>query len=149
MTNETKVFRGTPKTLEASGASIANNAIAEANDATYNISSDGGGYPDAEFVLTCAFGTAPTEGTAIALYCAPQDIDSTNDAEAPEATRPTIPIGLFVVNNVTTTQYIPLQGIFARDLPLEGKYWLHNNGTGQTLSSGWKLVVTPRTRGPA
>lgn len=85
MSGEGIPFRGTPKTLEASGASITNNSVVQADDASYDTSADGGGYPDAEFVLTCAFGTAPTEGTALLLMARPLDIDSTNDAEVPES----------------------------------------------------------------
>lgn len=149
MSGEGIVFRGTPKTLEASGSSITNNSVVQADDASYDTTSDGAGYPDAEFVLTCAFGTGPTEGTVVQLMARPLDIDSTNDAEVPEMARPTLLIGVFVVNNVTTTQYIPMQGIYARDVPVKADYYLGNNGTGQTVSSGWKLVVTPRTKGPA
>lgn len=146
MSGETIVVYGSAKTLEASGASIANNALAQADDASYDAGgTDGNGFPDAEFVLTCAFGTAPTEGTSIALYARPLNIDSTNDAEAPETTRPTVFIGSFTVNNVTSTQYIVLNGIYAQGVPKIADYYLHNNGTGQTLSSGWKLVVIPRS----
>lgn len=146
MSGEITVVFGTQKTLEASGASIANNALAQADDADYSISADGSSYPDARFVLACAFGTAPTEGTTIVLYGRPLNIDSTNDAEAPEVTRPVQYIGAFVVNNVTTTQYMELT---AFDVPAEASYYIHNNGTGQTLSSGWTLKVTPRTYKPA
>lgn len=148
MTNETKIFAGTQKTLMTSGASIANNALAQATTANYAVVADGLGYPDAEFVLSATFATAPTEGATLALYCAPQDIDGTNDAQVPEATRPTVFIGVFVVNDVTSAQYIPLNGIVARDVPLVGSYYLHNNGTGQSVSAGWTLKVTPRTKGP-
>lgn len=134
---------GTAKTLEASGASISAAAVVQADDASYSISADGANWPDAEFVLTCAFGTAPTEGRSVNLMARPLDIDSTNDAEVPEAARPTQYIGSFVVNNVTSTQYMQLQGVVAYDLPRNAAYYLHN-GTDQTLSSGWKLVVVPR-----
>ncbi len=151
MTNETKVYLGTPKTLEASGGSITNNSVVQADDATYTRSTDGGDYPDAEFYLSAAFTTAPTEGTTLNLYARPLDIDSTNDAEVPEAARPTVFVGVFVVNNVgtSTMQYMQLQGGYARDMPAKADYYLHNNATGQTVNAGWKLVVVPRTRGPA
>ena len=58
MSNEAIVKLGTQKTLEASGASIANNTLAQANDADYSIATDGAYYPDARFVLTGAFATA-------------------------------------------------------------------------------------------
>lgn len=146
MSGEVILKRGTPKTLEANGASIANNALAQADDANYDVVVDGADYPDAKFVLAATFGTAPTENTTLALYAKPLDIDGTNDADAPETTRPTVFIGTFTLNNVTTAQYIEL---LARDVPWKADYYLHNNGTGQTLSAGWTLKVTPCTVAPA
>ena len=146
MSNETIVKLGTPKTLEANGASIANNTLAQADDANYSISADGAYFPDAKFVVAVTFGTAPTEGTTLALYARPLDIDGTNDAEVPETTQPTVFIGTFAVNNVTTAQYIEM---FAQDVPWNAAYYIHNNGTGQTVSAGWTLKVTPYTVAPA
>ena len=146
MSGETILKLGTPKTLEASGTSIANNTLAQAADATYSVSADGAYYPDAKFAIAAAFAAAPTEGTTLALYARPLDIDGTNDAEVPETTRPTVFIGTFVVNNVTTAQYIEL---LAQDVPWNAAYYIHNNGTGQTLSAGWTLKVTPCTLAPA
>lgn len=146
MTNETIIKPGTPKTLEANGASIASGSLAQADDATYDIFVDGAGYPDARFVLGGTFATAPTEGTVLSLYAQPLDIDGTADAPVPEATRPTVWIGNFAVDNVTTAQYIEL---IAQDVPWKASYYLHNNGTGQALSAGWTLKVTPCTVAPA
>lgn len=146
MSGELITVWGTPKTLEANGASISNNALAQADDANYDVVSDGASFPDADFVLVGTFATGPTEGTTLALYARPLDIDGTNDSEVPETTRPTVFIGTFTVNNVTSAQTIPLNGIFAADVPKLAAYYIHNNGTGQTLSSGWKLIVTPRSR---
>lgn len=146
MANEAIIKTGTQKTLEANGASIANIALGQADDASYAVVADGGGYPDAEFVLTCTFATAPTDNTTLALYARPLNVDGTADTEAPESSRPTYPVGVFMVNNVTTAQTMVLR---ARDLPLEASYYLYNNGTGRTLSAGWVLKVTPMTRGPA
>lgn len=146
MSNEQIVVVGTPKTLEANGASIANNALGQADDASYSIAADGSDYPDAEFVLTGTFSVAPTEGTVLSLYARPLDIDGTADAEAPETTRPTVFVGNFVVNNVTSAQSMIL---VAEDVPRKADYYVHNNGTGQTLGTGWTLKVTPLSRGPA
>lgn len=145
MSGENTVVWGTQKTLEANGGSISNNSIAQADDASYDIVNDGASFPDAEFVLVGAFGTAPTEGTNLALYARPLDVDGTNDTEAPETSRPTVFIGTFTVNNVTTTQTIVLNGIYAAGVPKKADYYIYNNGTGQTLSSGWTLKVTPRS----
>ena len=146
MANETRLFFGAAKTLEANGASIANNALAAADDANYELAADAGSYPDAEFVLTGTFSVAPTNGATLALYARPLDIDGTADAEVPETTRPTVYVGSFTVNNVTTAQSMLL---VAQDLPRLAAYYVHNNGTGQSLAAGWTLKVTPRTYGPA
>lgn len=143
MSNEVIYATGTVKVLEANGAAIANNALAQADDANYDVIADGGGFPDVEFALTGAFPTAPTEGAVIALYARPLDVDGTLDTEAPETTRPTLFIGNFAVNNVTTTQTIVLR---AYDVPLLAAYYPHNNGTGQTLSAGWTLKAKPITK---
>lgn len=139
-TNTPIEWRGTTKTLEASGASITSGSVVQADDANYDTVTDGEGVPDAEFVVSFAFGSTPTENGLLALYARPLDVDSTNDTEVPEATRPTRYIGAFAVNNVTTTQYAILVG---RNLPKLASYYLHNSGTGQTASAGWTLKVTP------
>lgn len=139
------VDKGSAITLEANGAAIVNNAIGQANDASYSVFTNGGNRPDGRFVLSWAHATAPTEGAVISLYARPLNISGTNDAEVPETTR-AVWIGNFVVNDVTTTQYAEL---YAYDLPWEADYYLHNNGTGQTISAGWTLTVEPFTRAPA
>ena len=146
MSNEAIVKLGTQKTLEASGASIANNTLAQANDASYSIATDGAYYPDARFVLTGTFATAPTENTTLALYARPLNIDGTADADAPETTRPVHYRGVLVDNNAPTAQ-APV--VMPQNVPWEADYYIHNNGTGQTLSAGWDLLVTPCTIGPA
>lgn len=146
MANERILIKGTPKTLESNGASIANNALAQADDAGYDIFVDGSSYRDAKFALTITFSVAPTENTVVSLYARPLDIDGTADGEIPEATRPTVYVGAFVVNNVTTAQTIEL---LAEDVPWKADYYLHNNGTGQTIGAGWVLKVTPFADAPA
>lgn len=136
------VYGATPKVIEASGASIASGSVVQANDATYGTVADGGGYPDAMFVLTCTFATAPLEGAVIALYAQELDVDGTLDTDIPEATRPGRFIGSFAVNDVTTLQTLALT---AYDLPRLAYYYAHNSGTGQAVSTGWTLKVTPRT----
>ena len=146
MANEAIVKLGTIKTLEYSGASVANAAMSLATTTTYGIVADGASYPDADFVLNVTFGTAPTINTALDLYAQELDIDGTSDAAAPTATYKQRYIGSFVVNAVTTAQHLK---VHAYDVPLVASYYLHNNATGQTMSAGWTLKVTPRTIGPA
>lgn len=149
MATETTVVYGTSKTLEANGASITNNNVDQANDASYSVSSDGSNYPDAEFVLSVTFGTAPTENSTIVLLVRPLDVDGTSDTEVPENGATTFKgqyVGSFVMNNVTTAQYARL---IAYDVPPVGDYYIWNNNTGQTISAGWTLKVRPRTYKPA
>jgi hypothetical protein len=146
MAGEAIVKWGAQKTLEASGASIGTNAVVKADDATYSLAADGAYYPDAEFVLAVAFASAPTEGGVLALYARPLNIDGTADAEVPEAALPGWFVGSFVVNNVTSMQYMTL---LAQDLPAEAEYYIHNVSAAQTVSAGWSLKVKPRTIGPA
>jgi len=149
MATETTVVYGTSKTLEANGASIINNNVDQANDANYSPSTDGADYPDAEFVLSITFATAPTENSTIVLLVRPVNIDGTSDSEVPENGATTFKgqyVGTFVLNNVTTTQYARL---IAYDVPPTGDYFIWNNNTGQTISAGWTLKVRPRTYKPA
>lgn len=145
-TNDAIVKLGTTKTLEANGASTANNTMSQADDATYSISADGSNAPDADFVLSCTFSVAPTENSTIVLYARELDIDGTNDAAAPDANYKPKYIGVFVVDNVTTTQYLKCR---ASDVPDLASYYIFNNVTGQTIAAGWTLKITPRTLGPS
>jgi hypothetical protein len=141
MAGEAIVVVGTPKTLEASGASAANLTVTQANDATYGIVADGASFPDAKFVLAVQHATAVVENTYISLFARPLNIDSTNDSEVPEAARPTAWIGTFTLNNaaINTNQYMEL---IARDVPWVAEYYIYN-ASGQTISAGWTLKVTP------
>lgn len=145
-TNDTVEKTGTQKTLEANGASCANNAIVTADDATYSIAADGSGAPDARFALSVTFSVAPTENSTIDLYAQELNFDGTNDAQAVEATYKPRYICSFAVNNVTTLQCLLAR---AQSVPSDATYVLHNNGTGQTISAGWTLKVLPVTRGPS
>lgn len=142
MSGEAVVVWGTPKTLEANGSSIPNGSVVQADDATYDQAVDGLNFPEARFVLNCTFGVAPVENAALSLYARELDVDSTLDADVPEATRPGRFIGSFMVNNVTTLQTLVLM---SQDVPAKADYYIHNNGSGQSVAAGWTLKVTPRT----
>lgn len=135
----TAIVMGTPKSLEANGASAPANTLVQADDATYGIVADGNNYAHAKFVLSCTLPT-PAENSVIELVARPINISGTNDAEIPETTRPDVFIQLFRLNNVETTQYIEA---LAENVPWEAEYYLYVNGTGVTLSAGWTLTVIP------
>ena len=141
MAGETIVVWGTTKTLEANGSAVGALSAPLANDASYSVVSDGGGYPDAEFMLSATWASAPSAGMAVQLFAVPLDIDGTNDAEANVSFGVGVLVGSFIVNNVTSTQYMRCAGT---DLPKLANYYLYNT-SGQTISAGWTLKVTPKS----
>lgn len=142
MTNEAVKVDGTPKTLEANGGSVTSDTVAQANDASYGIVADGASFPHALFVLTFTLAsTTSVQNKTINLYARALDISSTNDAESPEsgANYKGRFIGAFVVNDSGSAQYADVE---AFDVPRKADYYIDNQ-TGQTINSGWTLVVTP------
>lgn len=148
MANEAIRTRGTEKTLEANGGACSSAAIVQANDATYAVVADGASFPDAEFVLRCQWATITSiENKTVDLYARDLNIDGTNDVIAPTATFMHRYIGSFRISAVAanTDQFMKL---VAYDVPEEAEYYIINS-SGQTISSGWTLKVTPRTNKPA
>lgn len=146
MPNEVIVVLGTTKTLVSSGAALSNNTMSAASAATYGVVADGASYPDAVFVLTGAFALAPTVNTTLDLYARELGIDGTLDAQVPTTTYRRRYVGSFPVQATTASQSISISAV---DVPLLAEYYLHNNATGQTISAGWTLKITPRSYKPA
>lgn len=147
MANETQRVYGTQVTLEANGSSIANNAIGQADDANVDLSDDSPADSfDGEFALTVNYSSAPTAGTSISLILRPLDIDGTTDAPAPTASYLVELFGSFVPIASTGAQTLRC---FATDIPREFAAYIFNNGTGQSIPSGWVLKFTPVTYRPA
>lgn len=147
MANEAKrVIHGTTTTLEASGASISNAAIGQANDATLDLTSytSPAGYPHVRFVLLVTYSVSPNENSVIELIAREMDVDSTNDTIAPTATFREKRVGQFIVDDTTSAQYIVCD-VF--DAPPKADYYLYND-TGQTVPATWTLKATPFTFGP-
>jgi hypothetical protein len=143
MAGEAQRVYGTQITLEANGASIANNAIGQADDVSDDTPADSF---DGEFALTVNYSVAPTAGTSISLILRPLDIDGTTDAPAPTATYLNEFFGSFLPNAATGSQTLRC---FATDVPREFAAYLYNNATGQTIPAAWVLKFTPVTYKPA
>lgn len=123
--------------LEANGASIANNAFAAADDAGFSLATQGGNRPHLEFEVEFTFGTGPTTG-ALALHHAPQDLfGGTNDGQTPSATNLTgLLTAIPIATGTTAAQRLRFDLMFA---PTDSRYWLQNVGTAQSVSTGWRL----------
>lgn len=133
-------------TLEASGASIANNAFGQADDLSFSLVTDGGSRPNLEFELSWAHGTAPAANTTINIYAQDLNFNGTPDAQAPSANNLRRLVATVNVTNTTGNQYARFDVFFA---PADAAYWLQNVGTGQTISSGWTLRARAWTLKPA
>lgn len=103
------------------------------------------------FLLSVTFGSNPTEGNLVNAYLVPA-IDGTNYAYAPTGASPfvspTMYIGGFAVDNVTSAQRIPLgiDGVVYKPIMLPAckfKILLLNNSGQAFPSSGSTLTMLP------
>lgn len=144
MSNEIIYVWGTQITLESNGASVSNGSIALADDTSYT-TSDGGDFPDGKFVLRVQFGTTTgIENKLITLVARELSVDGANSCPAPTATYLEKTIGTFVLSSAAD-QYLTT---FCFDLPKSANYYIYN-ASGQTISAGWTLKITPRSYKPA
>jgi len=151
MSGETiEVLSATPIALETAGLALANGSITMVSNVydkmATTANAGGNGYPDGQFIFEGTFNTAPVENSLLSLYVREYPANGAARTDVPEATRPGRPIGSFQVNDRTGLQTLVLM---LEGLPPKGDYYIHNNGTGQAVASGWKLSVVPRTFRPA
>lgn len=144
MANEAVFKFGTTKTLEANGASTAANVFTIADDASMT-ASDHNDYTMIDFTLSGTFSIAPTAGEVINLYARLMDIDGTNDAQVPSTNYLATYLGSFLVEPVTSAQYVALFNVAT---PGRTFNCYIENKTSQTLGAGWTLKATPKTVGP-
>lgn len=138
-------YSATTITCEANGASCANGAIIDANDATYDLTAtDHADAPDALVVFEGTWATAPNASGPLILVIQALLVDGTNDEPAPTASYIPRRSATVYVKDINSIQRAE---VYARDIPRKGRlHWL--NKTGQTLSAGWKTFLTPCTKGP-
>ncbi len=137
---------GTQDPLETSGGTITNNSYVAA---TTNWTNDDDA-PLAALWAEFTFGTAVTTGS-IGCYFRLLDIEGTNDTPAVTADFPHVFVGSFPVVFNSTAIFrtaIPLIQVPQMETSAAYTVYLKNEGTGQSVSSGWKLWVTPITEGP-
>lgn len=141
-----EVTSGTPATVASNAYGLADQAgtVAWTND-------DDAPYGSA--VLKCQFDTTmPTTGS-ISLMARLLNVQSTNDAGAPDANYDTVHVGTFpidfgVANDTDFYTVIP-----HFEMPQAGAaqaidWYIRNDGTGQTIGSSWQLWITPKALGP-
>jgi len=141
--NDSVRKKGTRKVLESAGTSLADAAFGVTNDASYNKLTDGDGAHDVILDFSGAFSIAPANGV-IYVHLRLLNIDGVNDSDAPDANYTPWRIWIINLNDVTATQY---QQIYLHDVPDDFDIYLENQ-SGQSLSPGWTVAVTPVTSGP-
>ncbi len=137
---------GSSVALEANGGSISAAAFAQANDANFSLSADGGNRPHLALEFEWTHGSAPTANSAIQIFA--QDLDffgGTNDALAPSANNLQRLVATILADASTSTQRRRIDVMFA---PENAAYYVRN-GSNQTISSGWKLSARAWTLKPA
>ena len=153
-TNALIDFFGTQEVVTAGGgtSAVADAAFSVTADAIEWDNADDA--PEAGAVLIAQWATATSiAGKSINLYGRLQDIQSTNNATVPSATNRVVYLGTFIApaSTATTNFYMPLS---AGRMALPNQYtsqvieFYIENLTGQTITAGWTLRVTPITQGP-
>lgn len=137
---------GTQDTITGSTSSVANNAFSVSGDVSAWTNDDDA--MEASATLACTFSVAPTLGSSVNLYGRLLNVVSTSDNETPSASFLHTHLGSFPVDDVTSAQIITM------DIPLpngktsqEYEFYIENR-SGQTMSSGWNLYITPKAVGP-
>jgi len=149
-TNAPIDFFGTQDTVTAGGgtSSVANSAFSAAGDVVSGGWTNDDDAITAAAVLTCAYSVAPTAGTSIALYARLMNIDGTADAITPDSTLRRVPVGVFPVKSQTASQSIPTEINLPNHYTSQVYDIYIENSTGQTISAGWTLKITPKAIGP-
>lgn len=151
-TNATIWFFGTQDQIDSTSGTVADGAFSVAADVDSTWTND----DDAPFgsaVLKCQFDTTmPTVGH-IGLYARLLNVQSTNDENAIDANFQAHLVGAFqidfgVANDTDFWTVIP-----TFEMPQAGsgqaiEWYIKNEGTGQTIGSGWNLYITPKALGP-
>ena len=138
------VTTGTPGSIATGSFSVAGDVALWTNDDDA---------PLAVFALTCQWATVTSVANKrVALYARVMNVDGTSDPVAPSANRKWQPIGAFLVYAASpATNYLFDSGAVRlpnSSVDQQYEFYLENQ-TGQTISSGWALKVTPLTQGIA
>jgi hypothetical protein len=130
--------------LNSELSSLANNTLSGLSGSGTGVVLDNTTNADlfGNFEALLTFGTAPTVQTTLDLYAVPS-LDGTNYAQIANAppTEASYLVGSFTVEATTSAQRIAFVG-WNIPGPYKFKFALHNNGTGQTLTSGTVKVQT-------
>jgi hypothetical protein len=150
-TDAVVLFWGTPDVLGNTTSAVTNTSFSDGtNDLDQWTNADDA--PLAIFALEFTTATTGDAGSTIDLYVRPMNIGSagTEDAEVPDANFGNMYLGSFPHNNPSTSAQTATFGLVGLPNVITSQpyeFYIQNN-TGQTISAGWELTVTPVTYGP-
>lgn len=149
-TNTTIEFFGTPVVLGNTTSTVANDAFSDGiNDLDAWTNVDDALL--AKFVLEFTTATTGDANSELNLYARLMDVGDagTEDTEVPDANFPHHFLGKFKHNNPSTSaQTAFLQAGLLNNHTSQVYNFYVENKTGQTISAGWELTVTPAAPGP-
>jgi hypothetical protein len=151
-TNASIYFWGTQDEVTSSAGTVADGAYSSNTDIDAWTNDD-----DAPMLSVTWKGqfdtTMPTVGS-IDLYVALENVQSTNDEGDVDANNPIHYLGSFQIDFGVSADADFYAYLFVPQLPpgiatsQQYHFFIHNNGSGQTMGTGWQLWVTPVALGP-
>ena len=143
-------FFGTQDNLDSTSASVADAAFSISTDVVTPWTNDDDA-PEATFTLSASWATETNiAGLTVGLYARLLNVVTTSDTGVPSADNQRHLLGVFQVpaENASDPYYMTTRAPLPNyKTSSEYEFYIQNN-TGQTISAGWILYVTPITIGP-
>lgn len=136
---------GTKSTVLSTGATLATNANALSSAFNNTTGQTGDGYTRGIFTLSGTWGTAPAAGTGMSCWLIKSDDAAGGNYEDGDGTPTTPARAADFTIPVRAVNSAQIAAVLADLVPGLFKLLARNDGTGQTLNSGWTITLTPIT----
>jgi len=155
-TDSTIRFWGTQDEVTSSAGTLANDTVSANTDIDAWTNDDDA--PNATATLKYQFDTTMPTAGSIDLYCVLENVQSTNDEPDPDVADDDYSkryLGSFTINKASNgSPDVDYYDSIEIELPAgiassqDMHFFIFNNGTSQTIGTGWQLWITPWTYGP-
>ncbi len=141
-------FFGTEDLVSSATGSVVNDAFSNQSDVVNGGWTNDDDAPMATAKLIAKWADPPTANSSVVLCARLMDIDGSNDAPTPDANFTHSFLGMFPINDSSATQNVAID-VSLPNMETSQLYEFYiQNKTKETLDSGWKLYMTPKTIGP-
>jgi hypothetical protein len=137
---------GTQDTLGTSSAAVSDAAFSIASDLSTFTNDDDA--LTASVTLLSSFAVAPTANSAVNLFYRLLNVEGIYDNSIPDANFQHTFAGNFPLNDATGAQYATIDISLKNGYTSQQYEFYIQNESGQTISAGWDLYVTPKAVGP-